>query len=145
MSPERGRHSRLSHRPQPSVGIGTGCVRRERSKGTGLIPEHRRTLERIQTRARERELRLLEAIAAGDVQSLGELYDWYGGGAYRLALKNAADSKVAEHIVEDAFLTLWRTACRGVQLESVAAWLVAFLAESGAQARFVPVPPDRRI
>jgi RNA polymerase sigma-70 factor (ECF subfamily) len=57
----------------------------------------------------------LVALAARSEQSaLAELYDRYGRSAYGLALRILRDEALAEDAVQDAFLTLWRTAARFV-------------------------------
>jgi RNA polymerase sigma factor (sigma-70 family) len=53
----------------------------------------------------------LVLLAARSEQSaLAELYDRYGRVAYGLALRVLRDEALAEDAVQDAFLTLWRTA-----------------------------------
>ncbi len=55
------------------------------------------------------------ALAARSEQSaLAELYDRYGRTAYGLALRVVRDKTLAEDAVQDAFLTIWRTASRFV-------------------------------
>jgi RNA polymerase sigma-70 factor, ECF subfamily len=55
----------------------------------------------------------LVALAARSEQSaLAELYDRYGRTAYGLALRILRDQALAEDAVQDAFLTIWRTASR---------------------------------
>jgi RNA polymerase sigma-70 factor (ECF subfamily) len=57
----------------------------------------------------------LVALAARSEQSaLAELYDRYGRTAYGLALRILRDQALAEDAVQDAFLTIWRTASRFV-------------------------------
>jgi len=57
----------------------------------------------------------LVALAARSEQSaLAELYDRYGRTAYGLALRVVRDQALAEDAVQDAFLTIWRTASRFV-------------------------------
>ena len=57
----------------------------------------------------------LVALAARSEQSaLAELYDRYGRTAYGLALRVLRDQALAEDAVQDAFLTIWRTASRFV-------------------------------
>jgi RNA polymerase sigma-70 factor, ECF subfamily len=57
----------------------------------------------------------LVALAARSEQSaLAELYDRYGRTAYGLALRIVRDQALAEDAVQDAFLTIWRTASRFV-------------------------------
>jgi RNA polymerase sigma factor (sigma-70 family) len=55
---------------------------------------------------------LLVACAEGDEQALGSLYDRFGTVAYRLALRVVRDPALAEDVVQDAFLTVWRQADR---------------------------------
>ena len=55
----------------------------------------------------------LVALAARSEQSaLAELYDRYGRTAYGLALRVLRDETLAEDAVQEAFLTVWRTASR---------------------------------
>ena len=57
----------------------------------------------------------LVALAARSEESaLAELYDRFGRTAYGLALRILRDAALAEDAVQDAFLTLWRTAPRFV-------------------------------
>ena len=55
----------------------------------------------------------LVALAARSEQpALAELYDRYGRPAYGLALRILRDESLAEDAVQDAFMTIWRTAPR---------------------------------
>ena len=57
----------------------------------------------------------LVALAARSEQTaLGELYDRYARPAYGLALRVLRDEDLAEDAVQEAFLSLWRTAPRFV-------------------------------
>jgi RNA polymerase sigma factor (sigma-70 family) len=57
----------------------------------------------------------LVALAARSEQSaLAELYDRYGRTAYGLALRVLRDQALAEDAVQEAFLTIWRTASKFV-------------------------------
>ena len=55
---------------------------------------------------------LLAACAEGDEQALGVLYDRFGSVAYGLALRVVRDAALAEDVVQEAFLTVWRQAER---------------------------------
>jgi RNA polymerase sigma-70 factor (ECF subfamily) len=53
---------------------------------------------------------LLSLMAGGDERALGELYDRFGGVAYGFALRIVRDPGFAEDVVQDAFLSVWRSA-----------------------------------
>lgn len=68
---------------------------------------------------------LLPLIAAGDERALGELYDRFGVAAYRFALRIVRDPGFAEDVVQDAFLSAWRSASRfDVNRGTVRGWLL---------------------
>jgi RNA polymerase sigma-70 factor (ECF subfamily) len=56
------------------------------------------------------DLQVLQRIAAGESEALGELYDRHGAHAYSLALRILGNSSDAEEIVQDVFLHVWRQA-----------------------------------
>ena len=57
---------------------------------------------------------LILLAARSEESALAELYDRYGRTAYGLALRILRDPVLAEDAVQEAFLTLWRTASRFV-------------------------------
>lgn len=71
----------------------------------------------------------LVLLAARSEQSaLGELYDRYGRPAYGLALRILRDEALAEDAVQDAFLSLWRTASRFVpERGSASTWILTLV------------------
>jgi RNA polymerase sigma factor (sigma-70 family) len=55
---------------------------------------------------------LLSLVGSSDEAALAELYDRFGGVAYGLALRILRDEALAQDAVQEAFLTVWRTADR---------------------------------
>ena len=55
---------------------------------------------------------LVALVARGEEFALSELYERFGRVAYGLALRVVRDAALAEDAVQDAFLTVWRTAGR---------------------------------
>ncbi len=50
----------------------------------------------------------MERVAAGESGAIGEIYDRYSRPAYSLARRICADDGIAEDVVQEAFLALWR-------------------------------------
>jgi RNA polymerase sigma factor (sigma-70 family) len=69
------------------------------------------------------------AIAArGEEAGLAELYDRYGRVAYGLALRIVRDPSLAEDAVQEAFLTVWRSAARfSPERAKASTWLLTFV------------------
>jgi RNA polymerase sigma factor (sigma-70 family) len=69
------------------------------------------------------------AIAArGEEDGLAELYDRYGRVAYGLALRILRDRALAEDAVQDAFLSVWRSAGRfSPERAKASTWLLTFV------------------
>jgi RNA polymerase sigma-70 factor (ECF subfamily) len=55
---------------------------------------------------------LVELAGSGDPAALEALYDRYGSAAYSLALRILTDQALAEQVVQEVFLSLWRDARR---------------------------------
>src|SRR6267143_6340 len=53
-------------------------------------------------------------VARSEESALAELYDRFGRIAYGLALRILRDEALAEDAVQEAFLTVWRSAARFV-------------------------------
>jgi DNA-directed RNA polymerase specialized sigma24 family protein len=74
--------------------------------GMTLEPPRTRELVHLSDEA------LLSLVASSDEDSLAELYDRFGGVAYGLALRILRDEALAQDAVQEAFLSIWRTADR---------------------------------
>jgi RNA polymerase sigma-70 factor, ECF subfamily len=71
---------------------------------------------------------VLALVSAGQLDALQELYDRYRLMAYSIALRITADASLAEDVVQDAFLGVWRNAGRYVTGRgSVKTWLLAIV------------------
>jgi RNA polymerase sigma factor (sigma-70 family) len=55
---------------------------------------------------------LIALVARGDRDAFAEFYDRYGKTAYGLAYRVTRDVQLAEEVVQEAFLTVWRQASR---------------------------------
>jgi RNA polymerase sigma factor (sigma-70 family) len=71
---------------------------------------------------------LVALVARGEEDALAALYDRLGQTAYGLALRVTRDPAFAEDVVQEAFLSLWRTAGRFVPERSRAGtWLLTLV------------------
>src|SRR2546428_2316087 len=71
-------------------------------------------------------MRLIERIAAGDAEALGELYDRYGRFAFGALSRMVAGPEAAEEVTQDAFHSVWRQAgSYRAERGSVRTWLLA--------------------
>jgi RNA polymerase sigma-70 factor (ECF subfamily) len=70
----------------------------------------------------------MRQVAAGEIGGLETLYDRYHAVAYALALRITTETGLAEDVVQDSFLGLWRNAGRYVEDKgSVKGWLLAIV------------------
>ncbi len=71
---------------------------------------------------------VLALVTAGQLDALEELYDRYRVMAYSIALRITTDASLAEDVVQDAFLGVWRNAGRYVEGKgSVKTWLLSIV------------------
>src|SRR6476619_988777 len=71
---------------------------------------------------------VLALVADGQLESLQELYDRYKTMAYSIALRITSDASLAEDVVQDAFLGIWRNAGRYVEGRgSVKTWVLSIV------------------
>ncbi len=74
------------------------------------------------------EAELMRQVAAGEIGGLETLYDRYHAVAYALALRITTETGLAEDVVQDLFLGLWRNAGRYAEDKgSVKGWLLAIV------------------
>lgn len=69
---------------------------------------------------------LVDLLARGEPDALGELYQRHGGACYRLARHVTADTALAEDAVQEAFTGMWRNPAAYVpgRGSSVRSWLL---------------------
>jgi RNA polymerase sigma-70 factor (ECF subfamily) len=71
---------------------------------------------------------VLALVADGQLDSLQDLYDRYKTMAYSIAFRITSDASLAEDVVQDAFLGVWRNAGRYVAGRgSVKTWVLAIV------------------
>ena len=71
---------------------------------------------------------LVLLAARSEESALAELYDRYGRTAYGLALRIVRDKALAEDAVQEAFLTVWRTAARFVpERGKASSWILTLV------------------
>jgi RNA polymerase sigma factor (sigma-70 family) len=74
------------------------------------------------------EAELMRQVAAGEIGGLEALYDRYHAMAYALALRITTETGLAEDVVQDSFLGVWRNAGRYAEARgSVRGWLLAIV------------------
>jgi RNA polymerase sigma-70 factor (ECF subfamily) len=70
----------------------------------------------------------MRQVAAGEIGGLETLYDRHHAMAYALALRITTEPGLAEDVVQDSFLGLWRNAGRYAEAKgSVRGWLLAIV------------------
>src|SRR3954449_8848690 len=71
---------------------------------------------------------VLALVIEGQLDALQELYDRYRVLAYSIAFRITADASLAEDVVQDAYLGVWRNASRYVEGRgSVKTWLLSIV------------------
>lgn len=86
-----------------------------------------RTL-RVASAVNDADRQVLADLGEGRLDALEALYDRYRAMAYAIALRITADPTLAEDVVQDAFLGVWRHAERYVEGRgSVKTWLLSIV------------------
>ncbi|HVA59775.1 MAG TPA: sigma-70 family RNA polymerase sigma factor [Mycobacteriales bacterium] len=69
---------------------------------------------------------LIDAVTGGDRDALGEIYRRYGAACYGLARRIVGDEGLAEDVVQEVFVALWRRSSGYDQAKaSVKTWLLS--------------------
>lgn len=69
---------------------------------------------------------LMAAVRDGDKSALEALYDRYGGQSYALARRIVGDDQLAQDVVQEVFLSVWREPSRyDGQRGALGSWLLA--------------------
>lgn len=88
----------------------------------------KRSPGRLASAADDADRDSLAQIAGGDHRAIETLYERYKSMAYALALRITADAALAEDVVQDGFLGVWRNAARYEQGRgSVKTWLMSII------------------
>ena len=79
-------------------------------------------------RSEEPDEQLVGNVAAGDATALATLYSRYQAMSYALAMRITADASLAEDVVQEAFLGIWRNAARYSSARASArTWILAIV------------------
>lgn len=89
----------------------------------------------------EHDITLARRIAVGDDSALSEIYTVYGQRLYAYALRLTSDAALAEDIVQDALVIVWRTAGRYRGEGRFVAWLLGIVHHTALKALRHPFVP----
>src|SRR5215212_10665595 len=117
------------HRSRSSPNRKACPARRERVTMEAVSPPERRPAED------PADASLVRRIRAGDREAVDDLYTRFRRPAFALARRILADDVLAEDVLQDVFLTVWRdpSAFDGSR-GSVAAWLLAMVHHKAVDA-----------
>ena len=86
------------------------------------------TMTEAETQNEPSDEALLNAIAGGAVWAMDSLYQRYNRILYSLAYRMVADHQVAEDLLQDAFLAVWRRATTySPQSGAARSWLISIM------------------
>jgi RNA polymerase sigma-70 factor (ECF subfamily) len=78
---------------------------------------------------------LMELVAGGDPAAFEGVYDRHGGAAFSLAYRMVGSRSIAEDIVQEAFLSIWRSRLRyRRERGSVRTWVLGIVHHRGIDA-----------
>lgn len=84
--------------------------------------------------AQQHDARLAARVAGGESDALAELYDRYGAACFRVALRITSSRVIAEEVVQESFLALWRSDSYSEQIGSLRSWLFALVHHKAVDA-----------
>jgi DNA-directed RNA polymerase specialized sigma24 family protein len=96
----------------------------------------------VNTRLGEEDGSLLERVQRGDDQALALLYDRYSSFVYSIALRVLRDPALAEKILSDIFLEVWRSPKRFMQITGCLSPSIAIIARNRAVEMLLHKPPS---
>ena len=83
---------------------------------------------RVTTAGDDADRAVLARISNGELNALDELYERYKTMAYSIAYRITDDASLAEDVVQDAYLGVWRNAARYIEGRgSVKTWLLSIV------------------
>jgi RNA polymerase sigma-70 factor (ECF subfamily) len=95
--------------------------------------------------ADEADVQLMERVQADEPEAFGALYDRFGARAFRVAGTTVRDSARAEDIVQEAFLSVWRSRARyQPAYGSVGGWIMGIVRNRAIDAHRSNSRHDRR-
>jgi len=77
---------------------------------------------------------LARRVAEGDESALASLYDRYAPRCFGLALRISANRQLAEEVVQEAFLALWKTNAYSERAGALRSWLLALVHHKAVDA-----------
>jgi RNA polymerase sigma-70 factor, ECF subfamily len=88
---------------------------------------------------------VMPLVQAGDPRAFELLYDRHGGAAFSLAYRMVGRQSLAEDVVQEAFLSIWRSRLRYAQTRgSVRTWVLGIVHNRGIDALRRSTVHDRR-
>ncbi len=85
---------------------------------------------------------LLAALAGGDMEALGRLYDAYARPVYHLLLARVADRETAEDLLQEVFMALLDQGRKAARIRNLPAYLFAIARRKASQSRNHRPPTD---
>lgn len=88
---------------------------------------------------------LLAAAGRGDQSAIGQLYDRFSGQMYGLAMRITQDATLAQDVVQEAFVGIWRNAARfDASRASARTWIMSIAHNRAIDAIRRRAVPGRR-